>query len=186
MELPFNHIQTLRELDDVSIIWYSEKKETEETFKDVITDLQKHDGGVPFYLAKERSCLLETDLVKTLNQCIRTTLIVSDQTGYDLLFDMFNDPCQNDKDDARMSYNYSISDIIIYDDMESKESKEFIVKIEELIKAANKKNSKDPSKKVTVHNAKDDKEFFKKAIEDDYDASKVRQDKFRKNKMMAY
>jgi hypothetical protein len=39
MELPFNHIQTLRELDDVSVIWYSEKEETGENFKDVITKL---------------------------------------------------------------------------------------------------------------------------------------------------
>ena len=56
---------------------------------------------------------------------------------------MFNDFCDKGDDDGRMSYNYSISDIIIYDNMESED---FILKIEGLIKEANKKNSKDPSK----------------------------------------
>jgi len=63
-------------------------------------EFEKPENKYPFFYADDRRILVEF-----LMRCIRTTLIVSDESGYILLENLLSG-----------FYNYSISDIVIYDD----------------------------------------------------------------------
>ena len=101
MELPYSDLNKLREIGDVTTIWYSEEENTKETFKETIKELEEPGKKYPFFYADDRKCLVDA-----LMRCIRTTLVVSDESGYCKLETLF----------SGFTYNYSISDIVLYDD----------------------------------------------------------------------